>query len=231
MPRLTIPVCTFLLLLAALVRPAAAADFSFLKPSSLLAPKDGDRPATLELKTTGSVENPEELVWGPEGGETEISPSFSFMGDGYDVGNSVNFAGKVFAGYNVTPIFQAGASISYSYVKGRNPYKDPIPPATPHLDTTGPTRTFLFMPTARVHFIFDKEARWDPYIQFALGGGRIHPAGKAGGALAFGPGGGLRAYVVPKCGLDLQFEYLWVKAHEDYNSVRFYFGGVFLFDL
>jgi len=230
-PRLTKFAPTLLLafaMAALLCGPAAAADFSFLKPA---APTDGGRPAAVDLQKTATVEQPEELVWGPEGGETEISPSFSFFGNGYDVGNSISFTGKVFAGYNVTPIFQAGAAVSYSYEKGRNPYTPTPGNPTPPLTTAGPTRTLLFMPTMRVHFIFDKEARWDPYIQFSLGGGRIHPAGKAGGAFAFGPGAGLRAYVVPKAALDLQFEYLWVNAREDYQSVRFLFGGAFLFDL
>lgn len=206
---------------------ASAASFSLLGAGERPA-LDGELPAALQVRPASSLEDPGELVWGPEAGDWEISPSFSFMGDSYDVGENTTFTGQLFAGMNVTPIFQVGASFLYTSVKARDPV-NPGPPAS--IATTGPTATMLIMPTMRVHFVFDKEARFDPYLQFAFGGGRVFPRGPNGGAFAFGPGGGIRSFVVPKAALDFRFEYLFISSKEDYESARFLLGGVFLFDL
>lgn len=228
-PRFIVAV---LALIAAMPFAASAEMFSFLDGKDAgNGPVDGSRPARLELQHVSTLELPEELVWGPEPGDVEISPSLSFFGDSYDVGENITFTGQLFMGYNVTPIFQTGVSVLYTTVKARDPVVPAVPPNPATQATTGPTSTLLFMPTVRVHFIFDKEARFDPYIQFALGGGRIFPRGKNSGAFVVGPGGGIRAFVVPKAALDLQFQYLFINSNEDYESVRFLFGGAFLFDL
>ncbi|MCW5827925.1 MAG: outer membrane beta-barrel protein [Deltaproteobacteria bacterium] len=222
------------LLLAPL--PLNAEGFSLLFPDSHITPghllrigaQAFDDDGLEERRPSSSLmEYADELTWGPEAGDVEISPAFSLIGDSFDAGENVSFTGQIFAGINVTPIFQVGLSAMYTNFKGRDPVQ-PGPPPTQ--STTGATHTLLFMPTMRVHFIFDKEARFDPYVQFALGGGRIFPRGDNGGAFVFGPGGGIRTFVIPKAALDLRFEYLFVYSREDYESMRFMLGAAFLYD-